>query len=140
MQPLSKTETAAYFNKFIVDLEHQSNLPGIPLRKQHSEKTSLTVREKISYFLRNAGLRILDLWVYGDGREPKKAVTTQNRSVALLRSWVHILPVAVTITLAVLNLQGFFIGSTLQGFVDPIAQTFDLLMLQICAKLMVCCL
>ena len=88
--------------------------------------------------MRNAGLRGLDSFLQAkkyNNDEPRKAVVTRDLRVALLRSWIHVLPISVFIALAFLNMKGYYIGSTLQGLVDPIWQTFDILLLQICAKL-----
>ncbi|KAF2102893.1 hypothetical protein NA57DRAFT_52438 [Rhizodiscina lignyota] len=48
---------------------------------------------------------------------------------------IHIIPIFATITLAYLNLAGFFIGENLAGSTAGIAQNMDRLSLQVVAKL-----
>lgn len=69
-------------------------------------------------------------------KEPKKAITERSRLRFLVRFLVHLPPLTGSITLLVLNIHGYFIGS---GYSGPnINPAIDAYALQLTAKLMVC--
>ncbi|KAF4422944.1 hypothetical protein CFRS1_v001076 [Colletotrichum fructicola] len=64
--------------------------------------------------LRAVGLGIV-AFIGEDKPEPPKVLISQSRAVAVSRCAIHILPTAVSLFLISFNLQGYFIGSELQG-------------------------
>jgi hypothetical protein len=90
-----------------------------------------------SAFLRSVGLDALNVLkskVLGSDTdlEPKKYVKTKSLSIALQRCAVHLLPCAISILVATINLQGYFIGFELAGESGKTSQYIALL--QIAAK------
>lgn len=71
-------------------------------------------------------------WDAGQGEE-KKVAMYKRRRIALLRSLIHIVPVAAAIVLIVLNTTSFYIGGELEGPED--LDTEKLAALQFTAKL-----
>ncbi|KAF1987286.1 hypothetical protein K402DRAFT_453761 [Aulographum hederae CBS 113979] len=69
-------------------------------------------------------------------REEPKVIVEHGLRKALLRCWVHIIPVLAVIAVAALNFQGYYIGSMYQGSTSSSAQTFDELGLQVAAKIL----
>ena len=97
----------------------------------------VTFRERIVSLLKNIGLRSLAVWNARKRPEPPKVIVRKDRFTAVSRSWVHILPLPVTVGLAALLLRGYFIGGDYNGSAAPLNQTLDQLGLQVAAKLQV---
>ena len=55
----------------------------------------------------------------------------------LSRCLVHLLAIMATIAISYFNLAGYYIGANLAGITDPTVQAFDILCLQIAAKIQV---
>lgn len=70
-------------------------------------------------------------------RERPKHVLNHGLKKALKRCWIHLLPVMAVSVVAALNIKGYFIGVTYLGNDGAAWQTFDVLGLQIAAKIMV---
>ena len=119
----------------LLDATEHNDSPG--------ESSKQTLKGRFRAFLRNAHLRTfaIPLSFHRDPHakkegEPKKVVIAQDRFTALIRSWVHLLPLLGTCAIAALHFNGYFIGASYQGLADPAWQTFDQLCLQIAGKLM----
>ncbi|KAI8633335.1 hypothetical protein F5Y19DRAFT_490508 [Xylariaceae sp. FL1651] len=65
--------------------------------------------------------------------EPPKQVVYKSRATVVWRSAVHIVPAAVSLFLAIINIKGYFIGASLQGEDD--ADSLKFATLQIVAKI-----
>ncbi|KAI0967298.1 hypothetical protein F4678DRAFT_475278 [Xylaria arbuscula] len=65
--------------------------------------------------------------------EPPKQVVYKSRATIVWRSAVHILPAAVSVFLAFINIRGYFIGASLQG--DDDADSLKFATLQVVAKI-----
>ena len=65
--------------------------------------------------LRALGLSLLTSvirrWFRGHTQEPLKIVLRQNRTVALLRSLIHVIPVSFSLWLVTLNWVTYYVGS-----------------------------
>ena len=66
--------------------------------------------------LRSLGLGLLSnlrprRWSCGHLEEPIKVVIRKSRSVALLRSLIHLIPVGITLWLVTLNWATYYVGS-----------------------------
>lgn len=68
--------------------------------------------------------------------EPPKQVAYKSRPTVVWRSAVHIVPAAVSLFLAIINIRGYFIGASLQGEDD--ADSLKFAALQVIAKIQVC--
>jgi len=68
--------------------------------------------------------------------EPPKQVAYRSRPTVVWRSAVHIVPAAVSLFLAIINIKGYFVGASLQGEVD--ADSLKFAALQLAAKVQVC--
>lgn len=90
--------------------------------------------------LKSSGLSSLRLLFHGwrsDERENRKMVVKRDRPTALFKCWIHVLPSSGIVALSVLNLKGVYIGAQLHGSTTNFSQSFDILMLQVTAKLLV---
>jgi len=89
-----------------------------------------------SVSIKAAFLRSIGLWVFllglFQGEEEPKPLVSHSRILALARCGVHILPAAVSITVLLFNVQGYFIGAQLEGQQDM--DSVKLAVLQVCAK------
>lgn len=76
-----------------------------------------TVRRRSSYFFRSVGLTIIPSLIdpFSSNVEEKKVVINSSIWVALTRSCVHGLPLAISIILFWLNFNNSFIGAQLSG-------------------------
>ena len=105
------------------------------------EETSLThlprgwsrVRREVAVFLRSIGLGIIVASYEGafnkDFTEPKKTAIRQNRSTALLKSLIHVLPIGFALFEIVTNLHGQYIGETFskQSYYQIVAKVHEIL-------------
>ncbi|KAK3661685.1 hypothetical protein LTR56_000174 [Elasticomyces elasticus] len=73
--------------------------------------------------------------IHGSPKEEPKEIVTRDWTNVCLKLLIHLTPVCATVTLACLNLKGYFIGSQLQGPNTAAAQGLDRLVLQVTAKL-----
>ncbi|KAH6892453.1 hypothetical protein B0T10DRAFT_605187 [Thelonectria olida] len=87
--------------------------------------------DRFSTLLRSVGLGILTHFSR-DREEPPKVLISTSWKQALARSAIHVLPASVSITLMAVNIQGYFIGSELQGHQNQDALKLGLL--QVAAK------
>ncbi|KAK5743260.1 hypothetical protein LTR17_002737 [Elasticomyces elasticus] len=74
-------------------------------------------------------------FIHGAPKEEPKEIVTRDWTNVCLKLLIHLTPVCATVTLAFLNLKGYFIGSQLQGPNTAVAQGMDRLALQVTAKL-----
>ncbi|GAW19346.1 hypothetical protein ANO14919_088320 [Xylariales sp. No.14919] len=65
--------------------------------------------------------------------EPLKQVAYKSRATVVWRSAVHIIPAAVSLFLAIINIKGYFVGVSLQGEDD--AGSLKFAALQVAAKI-----
>lgn len=85
------------------------------------------------------GLSTFFRWLWrGKLHEEKKVALRKSIGRVLLRCCVHLLSMAATATLAYFNLAGYYIGAYLSGLSTHVYQAFDVLCLQVTAKLLVC--
>lgn len=104
----------------------------------HDSHKNTGPTERWRVFIRNIGASFIlnSFKVYSNRRdEPPKIVRNRSFTIALIRCSIHLLPIAVTVVLAYLNLAGYFIGDQLAGGAP--ARARDMLLLQIAAKIMV---
>ena len=93
---------------------------------------------RIAAWAKNAGLSMLAIWLGGDWkteREPRKVILSDDVLTVLSRCWVHLLPLAATVVLTVLN-SGYFIGNNLSGPTATTYQNLDRLGLQVASKIL----
>ncbi|KAI3322029.1 hypothetical protein HD806DRAFT_500794 [Xylariaceae sp. AK1471] len=65
--------------------------------------------------------------------EPPKQVAYRSRPTVVWRSAAHIVPAAVSLFLAIINIKGYFVGASLQGEAD--ADSLKFAALQVAAKI-----
>ena len=99
-------------------------------------KFKLEVREAI-HKSRLATSRFFERLWFGAEDEEKKVVVRKSLWGALLRCSIHLIAMFATITIAYMNLAGYFIGAELQGLTGDVIQALDVLCLQVSAKLLV---
>ena len=73
----------------------------------------------------------------GQKQEEQKVVLRKDFQRAVLQCWAHFLALLGTVTIAYLNLAGYFIGAQLQGRTGKKSQALDMLCLQVTAKFLV---
>lgn len=118
----------------------QSDLQTPLLSNPKETAPKVEKRGVLSAFLKNIGASIVNFGRHalrGDITEEKKVVIDQSCKLALIRCSIHFLPICASITLASLNLKGYFIGAQFQGLSGDVVDAVDTLALQITAKLMV---
>jgi hypothetical protein len=114
------------------------NNSPLPKVKRSSQKTSKY--GVLNNLFKSIGASILNFnprALRHNAPEGKKIVLDGSLKLACIRCAVHFLPVAGAITLACLNLKGYFVGAGYQGLSGDTANAADTLALQITAKLMV---
>ncbi|KAF2100251.1 hypothetical protein NA57DRAFT_73861 [Rhizodiscina lignyota] len=68
--------------------------------------------------------------------EDAKIIVDRGRALVLSRSLFHLLALSMTIALSWLQIAGFYIGGTLEGWHSPDSESAKLLLLQIAAKVL----
>ena len=92
------------------------------------------VSNEISIFLRGLGLGIVVTTFHGlfnrDFSEPEKVVIRKSRLTALLRMFIHIVPMGVALAEIILNMKGHYLGSEFnkQSYVQFAAKAHELTM------------
>ena len=117
-------------------LSHQSTehstLESKPLPKLPRDWTR--VRSETTIFLRGLGLGVLVSTYHGlftkEFSEPKKIVIRKSRVTALLRMFIHVIPMGIALAEIILNVRGHYIGRDFskQSYVQFAAKAHELTM------------
>lgn len=101
-----------------VQPDSEQNLEQESETEVRAKKTLVSrIIERFRTFLRVQGLSALSIRRHSKD-EPPKVLLKRSIWLTIAHCTIHIIPVAVSIVLVVINLQGYFVGSELQGFED----------------------
>jgi hypothetical protein len=85
--------------------------------------------------LRNVKLGILwNWWTRRQNEETPKIIIENGVSFVLSHTFFHLVTLSITVVISGLQIHGFFIGGTLEGWQNKYADSTKLLMLQVAAK------